>query len=48
MDENKERKSIQNSKDYLKNTSKEIEKETIQAIYNHLNVNSFIVQLQKS
>lgn len=49
MNDYKEKhKIIQNNKDYLKSTTKDCEKETIKAIYNHLNVNGFIVQLQKN
>lgn len=48
MNDNKKKLITQNSKDYLQNTSKDCEKETLKAIYNHLNVNGFIVQLQKS
>ena len=48
MTEKEKIKINQNNKDYLKCTSKVAEKETIQAIYNHLNINGLIAQLQKN
>ena len=48
MNEKEKLQTNQNNKDYLKSTSKAVEKETIQAIYSHLNINGFIAQLQKN